>query len=490
MKKILETLDALSKPQDNEKCSDGEYTSYRVWKKECRKEHPNCKIRGSEAAAKCIKDGGEFGSWDGSSGCITREMDESNKKPEVASPKKTKASSKEGSQNPPAASDSKTDQVSKKTPSNVHTSTSKAVTDALSGDASMYAASNKTKSRVSIQEGDEFFDFRDRKFDVTGPLSKVFDRFPFETRAFLKKGIIDDDLYHALYDYYAQNSLMPYGIMKGSDGDPYTWIVEKLKSEPTRFVKDGFPEDQVEAIIKRHRYEFKSFVKSGMLNSKDAFFHELYDYFNEICEIPYRIKKEGQAAILNLISGKLRWYCEMKDIPLSWHPDPEIIHTGPDNNYGRPNDDDDDDDDGIDVFNAIGVADTIERFLDEEVLMEDDAETIAREILDRLGYEDGLDYCFENGDLVIFGRRIARVVISALTQSHKLKFSPKVESYDGEEVRISLLDLPEIEDFTEEFNAEDDFAELEESITVTADSTDELISWLKRMREQDPTYPQ
>ena len=66
--------------------------------------------------------------------------------------------------------------------------------------------------------------------DSTGhTLDHILNRFSREVADFKAGGEINDDLYHALYDYYFDD--MPYGTKKARDGDPYEWISERLADE-------------------------------------------------------------------------------------------------------------------------------------------------------------------------------------------------------------------------------------------------------------------
>jgi len=60
---------------------------------------------------------------------------------------------------------------------------------------------------------------------------EVILRFPHEVRKFRRTGQVDDDLYHALYDWYHQKGMMPYGIAKDRDGDSREWIAMQLGHE-------------------------------------------------------------------------------------------------------------------------------------------------------------------------------------------------------------------------------------------------------------------
>jgi hypothetical protein len=71
-----------------------------------------------------------------------------------------------------------------------------------------------------------------RLMDSAGEtLQHILGRFKHEVRNFEADGDLNDELYHALYDYYSDNGEMPYGVAKARTGDPYNWISDKLSSE-------------------------------------------------------------------------------------------------------------------------------------------------------------------------------------------------------------------------------------------------------------------
>jgi hypothetical protein len=71
-----------------------------------------------------------------------------------------------------------------------------------------------------------------RLMDSAGEtLQHILGRFKHEVKNFEVNGDLDDDLYHALYDYYSDNGEMPYGTMKARTGDPYNWISDRLADE-------------------------------------------------------------------------------------------------------------------------------------------------------------------------------------------------------------------------------------------------------------------
>jgi hypothetical protein len=104
-----------------------------------------------------------------------------------------------------------------------------------------------TAPEQNVAEGDNLATFEDinsirnlaglpvaesRLMDSAGEtLEHILGRFKHEVRNFETDGDLDDDLYHALYDYYSDNGEMPYGVAKARDGDPYNWISDRLAQE-------------------------------------------------------------------------------------------------------------------------------------------------------------------------------------------------------------------------------------------------------------------
>lgn len=64
-------------------------------------------------------------------------------------------------------------------------------------------------------------------------LKGILDKYAESYAEFKAGGDIDDnpDFFEALYDYYLSNGEMPYGVAKGREGDPYTWIADQLDDE-------------------------------------------------------------------------------------------------------------------------------------------------------------------------------------------------------------------------------------------------------------------
>ncbi len=70
-------------------------------------------------------------------------------------------------------------------------------------------------------------------------LKHIVQRFPKEVKDFKMGGEMDEDLYHALYDYYAMHGEMPYGTMKARDGDPYEWVHMRFDRDVNDYVTEA-----------------------------------------------------------------------------------------------------------------------------------------------------------------------------------------------------------------------------------------------------------
>ena len=70
---------------------------------------------------------------------------------------------------------------------------------------------------------------RDENFGLSP--YEVMLRFPHEVRKFCRTGQVDDDLYHALYDWYLEKGEIPDEIMKDRDRDGREWIAMQLGHE-------------------------------------------------------------------------------------------------------------------------------------------------------------------------------------------------------------------------------------------------------------------
>lgn len=61
-------------------------------------------------------------------------------------------------------------------------------------------------------------------------IDHILNRFKHEVKTFEQGGDLDEDLYHALFDYYSDAGEMPYGVAKARTGDPYEWVAQNLQS--------------------------------------------------------------------------------------------------------------------------------------------------------------------------------------------------------------------------------------------------------------------
>lgn len=62
-------------------------------------------------------------------------------------------------------------------------------------------------------------------------LDHILSRFKFEVKKFEESGELENDLYDALYDYYADRGEIPYGVAKGRTGDPFEWVSDRLAQD-------------------------------------------------------------------------------------------------------------------------------------------------------------------------------------------------------------------------------------------------------------------
>jgi hypothetical protein len=70
-----------------------------------------------------------------------------------------------------------------------------------------------------------------RLMDDTGQTwDHIMNRFKHEVKKFEEGNELDDDLYHALFDYWNDAGEIPYGVQKARDGDPYEWVAQNLES--------------------------------------------------------------------------------------------------------------------------------------------------------------------------------------------------------------------------------------------------------------------
>lgn len=73
-----------------------------------------------------------------------------------------------------------------------------------------------------------------RMLDEAGEaLEHILTRYASEVKQFETNpnSDMDENLYDALYDYYAAIGEMPYGVQKARTGDPYEWVCQRLEDE-------------------------------------------------------------------------------------------------------------------------------------------------------------------------------------------------------------------------------------------------------------------
>lgn len=244
------------------------------------------------------------------------------------------------------------------------------------------------------------------RFRVSSPsLAKILRRFPHETENFNQGGELDDHLYNALFDHYSAAGEMPYGVMKARDGDPYNWVTNRLANEMD--VNENMTEDVdsgLERIMHHFSHEVEQFRTGGELDND--LYDELYDHYFD--EMPYGVKKARSGDPMEWVSDRF---------------EQDLAQSAPLAETERP---------------LVGDAQP-DQMMDEAVLMEEPAEEEIAQALQMVGLEDGLDFFFEGG-LVVMGRSTAKVAINALRNAGV--GTPKIASVDGEEVRITFNKQP------------------------------------------------
>jgi hypothetical protein len=68
------------------------------------------------------------------------------------------------------------------------------------------------------------------KDDTGETIEHILNRFKHEVKKFKQGSELDNDLYHALFDYWNDLGEIPYGTQKARDGDPYIWVADNLES--------------------------------------------------------------------------------------------------------------------------------------------------------------------------------------------------------------------------------------------------------------------
>jgi hypothetical protein len=232
-------------------------------------------------------------------------------------------------------------------------------------------------------------------------LTHVLNRFKAEVKAFERGEELDSELYEALFDYYSDAGEMPYGTMKARTGDPYEWVTQRLDQE----------------------------LGSSMPKSD----------FDRRTAAPMEAAPEEE----------------------TWHDADGNQDDGGAYDAGGHYDAERDADrsDYLRDDSAIPVLDR-----GEEVVTEEGTEGLVSDILTSVGLDEGYDFFFDGG-LVVIGRSTARVVMNALKNDVRFEETPSIESIDGEEVRISFGQRQEkLEPTTDMVNDLARVPELEENI--------------------------
>lgn len=97
-------------------------------------------------------------------------------------------------------------------------------------------------------------------------LEHIINKFKHETKNFLAGNELDNDLFEALFDYYADNGEMPYGVAKARDGDPYQWIDNKFEQDLSIM---GHQRD-FNAVDLGHDHELTELARLAGLTNEDG----------------------------------------------------------------------------------------------------------------------------------------------------------------------------------------------------------------------------
>jgi len=329
---------------------------------------------------------------------------------------------------------------------------------------------NESKSRRAfkvIAEGAEF------NVSDSG-LARVLKRFPHEVKVFKDGGDLGDALYDALYDHYCSTGEMPYGTMKARDGDPYEWVAQQLDrdiSYDTGLTEDSGVNSEIESILKKYPYEARQFREFGELDDNEMY-QELFDHYLNSGEMPYGVAKARTGDPVQWVADRLEKDIGLDDADagyidsareLSSHEDYappmegmggdvmslESVGDDFDGDYsdvlgdfeddGYEMDKHGEDDDFTDYTMRQGEMGNPDRNrgVDESMLMDDQEQAVTHK-LSSLGYDEGLDFFFENGELTVIGKSTAIAIVNALKADGGMDGSPSISGMDGEEIHISF----------------------------------------------------
>jgi len=265
--------------------------------------------------------------------------------------------------------------------------------------------------------------------DLLDPeIQDIFDKYPYEAKQYKETGELDDssELYNELFDHFCNNGEMPYGVAKARDGDPLEWIENKLKQgdgsgldsdseygadEPAsnKFAADalirgaGGYGDKGEPIIGEEDLDEAEMDNAALALRKAKLAAQDKEWAAAKARVDDGRPKVNPFAdeVRNQHGDELAWRSQSGKV--AFHEDDELGE------------------DSFDPTQNIG---------DEDVLVEMTEAEQARiiEKLSNLGLDEGLDFFFDNNELVVIGRATARVVINAV--------GGFIQGIDGEEVRI------------------------------------------------------
>ena len=284
---------------------------------------------------------------------------------------------------------------------------------------------NESKSRRTfkvIAEGAEF--------NVSdSDLARVLKRFPHEVKVFKDGGDLGDALYDALFDYYLTTGEMPYGTMKARDGDPYEWVTQQLDrdiSYDSGLTEDSSANSEIESILKKYPYEARQFREFGELDDNEMY-QELFDHYLNSGEMPYGVAKARTGDPVQWVANRLEKDIGLNDInDDSGHTDSARKLSSHDEDYTAEGM-------GGDVMSLESSGDE----MDESMLMDDQEQAVTHK-LSSLGYDEGLDFFFENGELTVIGKSTAIAIVNALKADGSIDGSPSITRIDGEEIHISF----------------------------------------------------
>jgi hypothetical protein len=298
-------------------------------------------------------------------------------------------------------------------------------------DAENYSLIKETKTRKLfkvIVEGVQF------NVSDSG-LAKVLRRFPHETAKFKEGGDLADHLYDALYDHYCNNGEMPYGTMKARDGDPYEWVTQRLDRELSKLgldESDGNVNPELQAILKKYPHEAKQFEEFGELDD-GPMYEEFFDHYLHAGEMPYGVAKARTGDPVQWVAKQLE-----QDLGLNpENPDPGYMDSAEElsshERYEPPMEGM-----GGDMMPQESIGeDSLDPTPDDGTVIVEGLEKVVSNILTDAGFDEGLDFFFENG-LVVIGKSTAVAVMNLLRSNPQISSQPTIESMDGEEVRISF----------------------------------------------------